>query len=558
MSAQSSISTLPAPLRRALTSVAGRRLFARLLVGLATLAVAAVLLLVAQLALDRLLDFARPVRAALLVLDAVVLGVVARRFLYLPWRRRWRAAEAAFAIQRRWPELGSQVISAVQLGPTAPDAPGAGSRPLVDALVYQADEYVSRLPLARVTPLSPSLRRAGLGLLLAGVTAGLMAWQWPLASVLLARAALRDLPLPTATIVMPETRDIRLAMGTSVTLAALADGVLPPQGRIELALDGGERRSLLVQPDAAAPDRYAVTLDNVQQSFSYRFYLGDGRGPVFDVTTQPAPLLERAEFVQEFPAYTGRPPLTQPAGPLTLFPGATVRVTARASQPLGAMQLRFDGDGEHPSLPLTIDTKDSRSALGRFTVPADGVTGLSLPLESADAIPAPDSTIYPVILEADRAPVVSIETPEAAAETIVPTGRLAVRARVSDDFAVGKVELVREIGGVQTRVPLTVGTDGVVTHEFAPSTETPTLSEGIQLTWWIEAADNNNVTGPGIGVSPRKQLGIVSFAQKQQEMLQRLQETSQRVEEVARRQAEIREGLGDALRKLTTPPAPNQ
>ncbi|CAM3168887.1 DUF4175 domain-containing protein [Rariglobus hedericola] len=550
MSAPLSTSALPAPLRNALTRVAGKHLALQVLIGLAWLVISAALLLVAQTLLDRLMDFPRAVRVAFLVLDAGVLGAVFYRKLIRPWRRRWHATDAAFAIQRQWPALGSRVISAVQLANSSADGRGAGSPLLVQALVQETAAQVPALPLGLVVPAKPAVRRVFTAIILSATIAALAWWQWPLASVLLRRVALADIPLPTNTVVEAETRDLNSAAGSNVTLSAFARGVIPPQGRLELALAGGERRTILVRPDNENPARFAFVFENIQKSFTYRFYLGDGRGPVFKVTALPAPLLEQAEFIQEFPAYTRRPPLRQPAGALTLFPGSKIRVVAQANQPVKSIELRFAGDDAPAAIPLSVDADAPKVARGEFTVPAAGFTGLSLPLVSAEGIASTDSTVYPVRMETDRVPTVRIDEPTTSSETIVSTARLAVRARVRDDFALAKVELVTEVaGGAQSRRLLTVGDNGVVSHTFIPVSETPPLTEGAQLTWWIEATDNNNVTGPGIGTSERKQLAIVSFTQKQEEMLKRLEETSRRMEDVARRQSEVRGNLGDALRR---------
>ena len=557
VSAPVSTAHLPAPLRHALSRVARRHLFAKLLLGFAWFAIAAVLLLSAQNLLDRFMDFPRAVRAGFLLLDAGVLGVIAWGKIILPIRRRWHAPEAAFALQRQWPTLGSRVISALQLAQSAApvsDTRGAGSPLLVQALVNEAAARVRALPLAEVVSLKPARRRVSIAFVLTALAVSLAVWQWPLASVLLRRALLADIPLPTATIVVPETRDLQSAVGTQVSLAATATGVLPPQGRIELVLAGGERRTILVRPDTENPARFAFAFENIQKSFTYRFYLGDGRGPVFKVTALPSPLLEEAEFLQVFPAYTGRPPLRQPAGALTFFPGSKVSVVARSNQPLAKMTLRFAGESAPDELNLAIDDVAPRVARGEFTVPSDGITSLSLPLTSANGITAMDTTAYPVRLETDRAPIVRIEQPTTTSDTIVPTARLTIRARVRDDFALTKVELVTQLStGELARRPLVVGDNGVATHGFVPVSETPPLSDGTQLTWWIEATDNNTATGPGVTTSERRQLKIVSFAQKQAEMLQRLEETSRRMEDVARRQGEVRDTLGKALRTDESP-----
>ena len=555
MSAHPSTSALPAPLRRALACVAGKHLAMQVFIGLAWLAIAAVLLLFAQTMLDRLMDFSRAVRIAFLVLDAGVLGTIFYSKLIRPWRRRWHASDAAFAIQRHWLELGSRVISAVELSRSSPDQPGAGSPLLVQALVQEMAAHIPGLPLGKVVPFRPAVRRILSALLLVALLVGLALWQWPLASVLLRRAALADIPLPTATVVVPETRDINATTGTTVTLAALAQGVLPSQGRLELTLTDGEHRTIIVRPDAGNPARFAFTFENVRQSFTYRFYLGDGRGPSFKVTALPAPLLEQAEFIEEFPSYTRRPPLRQPAGAITLFPGAKVRIIAQGNQPLRSAELRFAGDDAPAAIPLAVDPGAPRITRGEFTVPVAGITGLSLPLVSAAGTASLNNTIYPVRMETDHIPTVRIDEPLTSSETIVPTAHLAIRARVRDDFAVARVELVTEFaGGEQRRRKLTVAADGTVAFEFVPVAEKPPLVDGTQLTWWIEATDNNTSTGPGIGTSDRKQLEIVSFARKQEEMLKRLDETARQMEDVARRQGEVRDTLGEALRRTNDHP----
>jgi hypothetical protein len=273
------------------------------------------------------------------------------------------------------------------------------------------------------------------------------------------------------------------------------------------------------------------------------------------VTALPAPLLEQAEFTQTFPAYTGRPPLRQPAGALTFFPGSKISVVAQANQPLGMIELRFAGDNAPATVLLEIDTASPRVARGEFTVPASGITSLSLPLTSTDGVAAMDTTAYPVRMETDRVPLVRIEEPAASSATIVPTARVEISARVRDDFALSRVEFVVELSsGTQSRRRLVVGDNGLVSHTFIPVGERPPLTEGTQLTWWIEAIDNNNATGPGTGSSERRQLTIVSFAEKQDEMLKRLEETSSRMEDVARRQSEVRDTLGEALRRTQEKP----
>jgi hypothetical protein len=46
----------------------------------------------------------------------------------------------------------------------------------------------------------------------------------------------------------------------------------------------------------------------------------------------------------------------------------------------------------------------------------------------------------------------------------------------------------------------------------------PALREGSLLEYWIEVVDNNNVTGPGVGVSEHQYGKIVSEADKRADL----------------------------------------
>lgn len=545
---------IPEVLRRPLSRVARRHIVSALGSGLARFALALLGLLLAQMTLDRVLDFSTPVRACLLVLDAVVLGLLVWKRLVRPWLKRWRASDAAFALQRRWPVLGSRVISAVQLH--AGLRPGAGSPLLVEALVAETGGLVGALRIGDAVPLK-SLARLVAAAFAAGVLAvGIAAWQPHMVGVLLRRVALQNVPLPTSTIVRPETRDLKVAVGGTLDLSAFAEGVIPARGRVELVFADGEKRQVQLTPDPAKSARFSFNLANLRQSFRYRFYLGDGRGPSFEASVLPTPVLVEAEFRQEFPAYTGRAPLRQPAGALTFFAGSKITLTARLNLPASSAQLVFAGSDVPAPLKLTPDSANPRVVRGEFTLGSAPLAGVSVPAVSTDGLVSVSPTVYPVQFELDAPPAITVLEPVASAETLVPTARLPLRLRVKDNFGVAKIELVVESAATgQTRVPLDVTPNGQIAHNLIPAEINPALAPGMTLSWWIEAADNNDVTGPGIGRSDRRLITLVTLAEKQQEMLRRLDEASQRLEDVARRQGEIRDDIGEVLRRATPAPA---
>ena len=72
--------------------------------------------------------------------------------------------------------------------------------------------------------------------------------------------------------------------------------------------------------------------------------------------------------------------------------------------------------------------------------------------------------------------------------------------------------------------------------------------EGTKLNYWIEAADNNNVTGPGVGRSPVRKWEVVSLEAKRQELTDKLRKHAESIEDLSRTQQQLRENVGELIK----------
>jgi hypothetical protein len=79
----------------------------------------------------------------------------------------------------------------------------------------------------------------------------------------------------------------------------------------------------------------------------------------------------------------------------------------------------------------------------------------------------------------------------------------------------------------------------------------PLLAEGTRLEYWIEAEDNNNATGPGIGSSEHQYLKIVSIEEKRADLLNRAGDYLGSVSDVAADQEKLNQSLGQIIREKT-------
>jgi hypothetical protein len=498
------------------------------------------------------------VRFILLLADLGVVGYIVYRFAVRPLSRSFTLETAALRVEKEIPEFRSALISAVELASGHPGC-AQGSLGLVKELIARVTAKVQSTNLAKRVVKTANLRRwakwAAISLV---VTLGLGAVFWPRSLVLIQRILLSTQPLPTRTVVIPVSRNESAVVGADVKLAARAEGVVPRGGMLRVVYANGDRQNIPVNPSPEDAEVFSVTLQNVQQSFTYQFALNDGVGSEFSVAAKTAPVLETLKIVQTYPAYTGLPATEMPVGNLTLLAGSKIRLEGRATQALREAAVQLEGVNE--GVKTEAGKPDAQSFKGEFAVPKQGLTGISLALTNTEGVASQENTVYRVELVEDRPPVVEMTAPIGERLSVLLTSKPRLVFSVKDDYAVKglalKFELIRPgvAGGESVtengEIPLPLPKDGTPqTFVWDLSKQKPAITEGCTLNYWIEAADNNDVTGPGIGQTPKKSLAVVSQAEKRAELLEILGARAAEIEEISNTQKKVNEDLDSSIRK---------
>jgi hypothetical protein len=500
------------------------------------------------------------VRLILLLADIGVAGYVIYRFAIRPLRKPLTLATAALRVEKEIPEFRTALISAVELSSGGPGC-AQGSLALVHELLARVTARVRGTDIAdRVVKTANLKRWRKWALISVIVSLGAGALFWPKTRVLIERILLSTAPLPTRTVVVPITRDESAVVGADVKLSARAEGVVPRGGVLRVVFANNDRQDIPVGPSAEDGAVFTATMQNVQQSFTYRFVLNDGVGQDFSVTAKTAPVLETLRVVQTYPAYTGMPEAEMPAGNLALLAGSRIRIEGRATQPLSGAKIRLEGINE--SAKTKIGKPDAQSLRGEFVAPKEGLTGLSLVLTNTEGVASQENTVYRVELIEDRPPVVEMTAPAGERLSVLLGSKPRLAFTVKDDFAVKKLALKYELtrpappGGTESaletgEMPIPLPKDGASAQNFVwdLAAQKPALTEGCLLTYWIEAGDNNDATGPGIGQAPKKSLAIVSEAEKRAEMLEILDARAAEIEEISNTQKKVNEDLDSIIRK---------
>jgi hypothetical protein len=552
---------LPPNVQRALQRVMSRKLSVSYQECTVVLLAVVPLLLVFQALADWLFNLPWGARAVLLLADLGAIAYIIYRYAWVPFRKRLNHQTAALLVEREIPDFRSSLISLVQLSNPGPGWP-RGSDALVMMLAERLGKRMANEKVAGRVVSTKNLKRwmkmAVGALALAGT---LFFVGSPKSQILAQRILLANVPLPTETVVEAITRDAAVPTGSDVTLSAKAVGVIPKSGRVQLIYAKGERQNVQVFPSAEDPAVFSLTLKNLQQAFQYRFTLNDGEGEEFAVNVQVAPAMESCRFLQTYPDYTGIKPAEMSAGNLTLLAGSKFQIEGKATQSLQSASVQFEG-GAQP-VTLQIHGSDRRNLRGDFVVPKEKLTGFSIHLVNNDGIPSTDNTVYKVDLIADKAPQVELAKPTSEKMTVTNRAKPVLEFTVKDDFGIKSVALVFEItkpvlgteepgapepGRIELTIPSGL-TSTKLGYTWDLSIQKPLLTKGYSLRYWIEAVDNNNVTGPGIGESAKKTIAIVSEEDKKAELMELLGAKASDLENVYNSQKKVNEDLDATIRK---------
>ncbi|PTX92027.1 hypothetical protein DB346_24040 [Verrucomicrobia bacterium LW23] len=553
---------MPGSLTRALRRVSSRKLQVQLLECVAWLVAALPALWTMQAVADWMLNLPWYSRLLLLLGDVVVLGGIVWWFGIRAYQRRWNLQAAALQVEQKMPALRSALISAVQLS-SGTQGTVQGSPELVRHLLENVARRLGHVDLAVTVVKSDKVVRA---CKMAGLSCAIAAGSWLFGGeasvVLIQRILLSDKPLPTKTIVIPITRNESVPVGSDFTLSARAQGEVPRTGRVILVYTNGEKQEVSASPSVDDPSVFLLTLNNIQQSFRYRFGLNDGYGPDFTVSAKAGPILSSLKCTQTYPDYTEMGKAEMPLGNLSLLAGSKIRLEGKASQPLKEAFLQQQGLNQN--VRMTVNRTDPTLVEAEFTVPKEGLTGFSISLINQDNIMSVNNTVYRVDLVQDKPPTVEIEFPKLEKASLLLRAKPRLIFSVRDDFQIRDLKVRYEVTrparangeeapmeSGEISLPLKAKTSVIPQQEFVWDFTLPRLkwTEGCNITYWVEAVDNNSATGPGIGQSPKKMISLLSEAEKRAELLEALGTKAAEIENISNKQKKTNESLDSTIRR---------
>ncbi|MGF1530705.1 MAG: hypothetical protein ACFCU4_05030 [Puniceicoccaceae bacterium] len=533
----------------ALRRVARSRTTQRVLAGCAQLVLLFSLLLSLQLLLDLALNLERPVRLAFRILESLLYLYLINRWIAAPLRKHWDPEATARVLQNHFPNLGSRLVSSLQLDCSLPAGSGISSS-LIQTLSLRSLSELQSCPLPTVTPTKPLVYRILLALAVGSILIGSILQTWPASQLLLKRYVLLAVPLPTATRIIQTSGDQSVPRGESLRLFATIEGVSVPQGTVTLRFAEGGQRELAIFPDPEAPGHYSIHHGPINDPFTYSFRINDGTSASYRVKIFDLPLVIETRWTTTPPAYTALPTRQQTGGRLEPFIGSQLSLEAVANHPLAKAELLTLPLQDR--YPLTINPRDPTQVSGQITIENPNLSGLSILLTSTDGVTSGSNVIYPLRPRLDLPPVVNLTLPTQEIQTLVPEASFTIAGTASDDFGITESVLVFSLArpNKQREVlerSLSLDSEGAFNLQVSPRELFPRAAPGDSLAFSVKITDNNPQPSLGISQTGERLLRLVTRAEKQAELLDKLDQNAEMIETLSREQQDIRSSLGDVL-----------
>ena len=201
---------------------------------------------------------------------------------------------------------------------------------------------------------------------------------------------------------------------------------------------------------------------------------------------------------------------------------------------------------------------------------AAGVTGFSVSLVDPAGIETRDPTVYRIDVLPDQPPAVRITYPVRSEDLVTARARLLIAFEATDDLGIAKLTLrykltrggegATELSTVEKALEMDLGNDRPRDlrrrYEWNIADLKPPPASGTVIEYWLEAADANDVSGPGIGRSEHFTARVVSDQEKLADLMNRTNDMLNGVDDAARREEDLTKQLGGIITEKAGPPSP--
>lgn len=455
----------------------------------------------------------------------------------------WTLHRFALLIELRCPHVAQRLISALELW-SAPRAARLYSTDLLAATVRRAADDVAEIDLFRVVS-AERVQRSGLlaaGALVLVAVCGMVGGET-------LGDALYRCAHPTTAFARPVQTQIRLAVeqgevvrGEDVYASIYFSGKRPASARVlrresPQAVWQGEE----IVVDEADSLRYVFS--QVQRSFQMQVAAGDGVSQIVDVRVIDPPAVERLRLSLRYPSYSELPErVEEDGGDIQALVGTHISFEITANKVLSEATFVLN---DSVSLPARVQ---GDRALVELVLQDSGTYRIHL--RDENGVVNRDPITYALRATVDQPPSIAVTDP--GRDIDLPESRqVQLGVEAADDFGVARMELVYQVNeGEARRAQLAVVPGRQVRVRHVWSLEDLSLLPEDRVYYFVEAFDNDEVSGAKSARSERYALRLASLRELYEESEQALGERLEEMEALVEEGRDTREYMEQVRREV--------
>ncbi len=461
-------------------------------------------------------------------------------------RRRWPELldphRFALRVESRCPQLGQRLISALELGRAA-RARSLYSSELLDATVTRAAEMLTQVDAVSVSDGEVGKKAAWAlgGSVLVVLMAGVFFADDLSAAAFRCAHPLTAFVQPARTKIALEVAAEEVVKGEDARIAMHFTGHLPRSARILRREADGPWRSEEVVVDGA--DSLSYVFPKVQRSFTLRVEAGDGVSEEWQIRVITPPAVERLRLRLRYPLYSHLPDrIEEDGGDIQALVGTRVQFEIAANKALrtanlvvaDTLQLSARVEGAHAYVELDVEHS----------------AHYHVELLDRKGVANRNPIRYTLRAVFDEAPTINVTDP--GRDIDLPENmQVLVAAEAADDFGISKLELAYAVNdGAEHRLTLAITPGREVRGGHVWDLSSLQLLPEDRVHYYLEAFDNDEVSGPKATQSRRFTLRLASLHELYEEAERATQERLERMEELAEEGEETRDELEQMRREL--------
>ena len=511
------------------------------------------------------LPFSHWIRIGILLLSIGIAIYAVIRTLVLPLRQKLTDAVVAARLESTQIESEfaseNRILSAVQLWKTLPDNRLGYAPEFIEHLILQTSRDMAQVQRKRVFQSEFRKIRRNAGIAIAGIGLLLITHFFLPAAFMNFAQSFQDLPATLQAdpeglknpiqITEIQPGNVRVERGTDVSITAKVNGHFgaPVElyyrvGAADTATSTTKWQSLPMQRTSTDVEvtgtalPYRLTLEKVSRPLQYYISVEDVVSAQYQVTISNEPVVTQFQYRLNYPIYTQLQPQTLPANTgdvQTLF-GTEVVFTGESNKPLEKASLVFKESGDVPleikeqirQQPITQSAEERqtqetihnhRIMQGSFV--AQRSENYHIRITDLEGFTNRDPVNRTLTVFKDAVPDVSIVAP--ARDTVLDNTMLVeLKVEATDDYGIQELQLVYRVeieGAKEVNVPLkrwSVKSSDVRRSVFliyAWDVDRIGIFPGETLAYYVQALDNDDVSGPNIGKSPTYTLRFPSLSE---------------------------------------------